>query len=171
MNFASFDPAQLVRRHCVIGWSGLALFSFTGLALEALHGLKVGMYLDVGAEPRRLLWTLAHAHGSMLSIVHLAFAAYLATTGGGSRASVGWTSRSLTAGLVLLPAGFGLGGIWLYGGDPGVGILLAPIGGGAFVVAMVAAAIDARRLGDGEEASAAPRRDPDSPAARRRGRR
>jgi hypothetical protein len=94
-----------------IGWGGLALFSVAGLLLEALHGLKVPMYLDVGVEPRRLLWTLAHAHGSLLSVVNLAFAFYLATTGGGSAGASRWASRLLWWGLLLLPAGFALGGV------------------------------------------------------------
>jgi hypothetical protein len=135
-----------VRRHVAIGWGGLALFSIAGLLLEALHGLKVPLYLDVGAEPRRLLWTLAHAHGSLLSIVNLAFAFYLSSTGGGAATATRRASRLLVGGLVLLPAGFALGGLWLHGGDPGIGILLAPIGGAAFVGAMIVLAIDSRNL-------------------------
>jgi len=37
-------------------------------------------------------------------------------------------STSLVAAGVLLPAGFFLGGVAFYGGDPGIGTVLVPIG-------------------------------------------
>ena len=37
---------------------------------------------------------------------------------------------------MLLPTGFFLGGIFIYGGDPGLGVLLVPIGGLLLVVAV-----------------------------------
>ncbi|MEZ4289439.1 MAG: hypothetical protein R3E53_02455 [Myxococcota bacterium] len=48
--------------------------------------------------------------------------------------------RALGAGSLLLPGGFLLGGVVVYEGDPGLGVLLAPVGAllvlaGAFVVA------------------------------------
>ena len=61
-------------RHFRFGWWSLLLFAAFGLALEALHGLKVGSYLSVSSVARRLMWTLAHAHGTLLSVVHLVFA-------------------------------------------------------------------------------------------------
>jgi hypothetical protein len=57
--------------------SGLwALFVFTalGLFLEALHGFKVGFYLDVDRETRRLLWRLCHAHGALLGLLNVVYA-------------------------------------------------------------------------------------------------
>ena len=41
----------------------------------------------------------------------------------------GWISTSLIAASTLLPGGFFLGGVAFYGGDPGLGVLLVPIGG------------------------------------------
>jgi hypothetical protein len=38
------------------------------------------------------------------------------------------TSSSLIAASVLLPGGFFLGGVTFYSGDPGVGVILVPIG-------------------------------------------
>jgi hypothetical protein len=38
-------------------------------------------------------------------------------------------SRCLLGALVLMPAGFFLGGLFFYGGDPGIGVLLVPPGG------------------------------------------
>jgi hypothetical protein len=42
----------------------------------------------------------------------------------------------LLAALVLLPGGFLLGGIYVYGGDPGPGVLLSPIGGALLFAAV-----------------------------------
>ena len=36
----------------------------------------------------------------------------------------------------MLPGGFFLGGVSFYGGDPGVGIALAPIGGLCLILAV-----------------------------------
>ena len=49
----------LVRRHLAIGWWCLLLFLSLGIALESLHGLKLGWYLDVSNSTRRLMLTLA----------------------------------------------------------------------------------------------------------------
>ncbi len=77
---------------------------------------------------RRLLWTLAHAHGALLSPVHAAFAfTYFAIpvllTGRQRLASALLMTAS-----VLLPGGFFLGGAFVYEGDPGLGIWLVPPG-------------------------------------------
>jgi hypothetical protein len=37
---------------------------------------------------------------------------------------------------VLLPTGFLLGGLFVYGGDPGVGVVLVPVGGALLVIAL-----------------------------------
>ena len=51
------------RRHVRFGWWSLLLFTTFGLILEVFHGFKVRAYLDLSTETRRLMWTLAHAHG------------------------------------------------------------------------------------------------------------
>ena len=51
--------------HLKLGWVWLLLFATLGLVLEGLHGLKAGFYLNVGMETRRLMWTLAHTHGTL----------------------------------------------------------------------------------------------------------
>ena len=55
----------------VWGWFLLAVSLPLGLTLEALHAMKVEVYL--GSELRRELWTLAHAHGAILGILCLVF--------------------------------------------------------------------------------------------------
>src|SRR5690606_12227628 len=44
-------------------------------------------------------------------------------------------SVSLDLASLLLPLGFFLGGLWHYAGDPGLGVLLVPVGGALLVVA------------------------------------
>ena len=63
--------SPLARRHLKIGWLAIAVFSMMGIALEAAHGFKLGLYLDVGNETRRLMWTLAHAHGTLLGLAQM----------------------------------------------------------------------------------------------------
>ena len=46
---------QLARRHARMGVVALLLFLTLGGALEALHGFKLGFYLDVGNEARLVL--------------------------------------------------------------------------------------------------------------------
>lgn len=116
-----------VRFHLRFGWWSLLAFLTLGVALEALHGFKVGFYLDIDNEVRRLTWTLAHAHGALLGLVHVALAATLHIA-----KPEGWGpilgSRAMTIASVLLPLGFFLGGIGTHGGDPGVGIVFVPVG-------------------------------------------
>jgi hypothetical protein len=99
-----------------------------GIVLESLHGLKLGFYLDVSNEARRLLWTLAHAHGTLLSLINLVFALTLPTIPAWPERSLHLASRCLLAGLVLMPVGFFLGGCFIHDGDPGLGVLLVPPG-------------------------------------------
>jgi len=117
----------LQRRHLQIGWWSLLGFLLLGMLLEALHGFKVGGYLNVSAAPRRLMWTLAHAHGTLLALVHLGFAATLPHLSAGLPAAR-WSSGCLMAGGFLVPSGFLLGGWFIRGGDPGIGVFLVPVG-------------------------------------------
>ncbi len=77
------------RHHLRFGWWLLLVFASAGLALELLHGFKVRAYLDVSNETRRLMWTLAHAHGTLLGLVHIVFGLSLAAVPDFSR---GWRS-------------------------------------------------------------------------------
>jgi len=126
--------ALLLRRHLKVGWTSLLLFMVLGLVLESLHAFKVGLYLDGDLETRRLMWTLAHAHGDLLGLIHLAFAAHLSRLQLRARESE-IASRLLLSATVLLPGGFFAGGIIVHGGDPGAGVLLAPVGAVALIAA------------------------------------
>jgi len=126
------DTARLTRRHFTLGWILLPTFMLLGLTLETLHGFKVQWYLSVANETRRFLWTLAHAHGVLVGLVNIAFALTLRALGGAGRAA-SIASTLVVCGSLLLPAGFLLGGIVVYGGDPGLFILLSPVGGALLI--------------------------------------
>src|SRR6185436_13976385 len=123
--------------------------------LEALHGFKVGAYLKVSNETRRLMWTLAHAHGTLLSVISLAFGFMV-------RLCPDWPARQrsvasicLRGAILLMPAGFFLGGLFIYSGDPGLGILLVPIGGLMLFIGVLLAARGAAHF-RGEPRSSGP---------------
>jgi len=124
------------RRHLLFGWWSLLLFATLGLALEALHGFKVRAYLDASSETRRLMWTLAHAHGTLLSLVHVAYALTLGGVPSLQPRRPALVSGSLIGASVLLPGGFFLGGVHFYAGDPGLGVLLVPVGAGLLLTAV-----------------------------------
>jgi hypothetical protein len=127
---------RLARRHHLIGWWGLFVFVTLGLVLETLHGVKADFYLDPAHRLRRLLWTLAHAHGTLLGVVHVCFAMGLAHFGRWTERGLRLASFFLTDALVLLPAGFFLGGVGHTEVDPSSGVLLVPVGA-LFLVAAV----------------------------------
>jgi hypothetical protein len=126
----------LARRHHLFGWIGLLIFLSLGGILETLHGFKVGAYLDLAHKVRRELWTLAHAHGTLLALVQIAFAAGVTTFGRWTAARLKLTSFLLLDAAVLMPAGFFFGGIGHGESDPSVGILLVPLGALALFVAV-----------------------------------
>jgi hypothetical protein len=126
------DLSRLARRHFAFGWWSLLLFLVLGIALEALHAFKVPWYLNEAYSARRLLWTLAHAHGVLLALVNVVFAIALRTFARWSPRLL--ASRCLLGASVLVPGGFALGGIDVHGGDPGYGIVLLPIGAALLVV-------------------------------------
>lgn len=113
-------------RHLRFGWWALTVYVGLGIGLETMHGFKIGWYLDVGNEARRLMFTLGHFHGTMLALVNIA--AGLTIRGVEDfklRPSVSW---ALIGAAVLLPGGFLLGGFVTYDGDPGTGVWLVPLG-------------------------------------------
>jgi len=132
----------LTRRHLRVGWIGLLVFATLGTVLEALHAFKAGAYLGAGNETRRLMWTLAHAHGVGLSLLQLGFAASLRLGFDDTSPRLERASRCLTWATLLLPAGFFFGGIGTYDGDPGLGIALAPIGVVALWIGILLVALE-----------------------------
>lgn len=146
---ASSSPRwpPLARLHFGWGWWSLAVFLTLGLVLELLHGFKVGFYLNVSSSTRRLMWTLAHAHGTLLGLVHIAFSLAVLRLDGWSPRSCGRASVSLRASSVLLPGGFFVGGISVYDGDPGLGVLAVPVGGALLLASVVLTCLAIRNHG------------------------
>ena len=134
------------RKHQRVGWWTLIVFLGLGFALEALHGLKVSWYLDVGMQPRRLMWTLAHAHGTLLALIHIVFAATLRT----ETCEAAWVRRAspcLLSSSILLPGGFFVGGLTVYGGDPNPAVVIVPIAALVLIAGAVCVALALERKG------------------------
>jgi hypothetical protein len=148
---------DFAQRHLRLGWWSLLVFLSLGILLESLHGFKIGFYMDLANATRRHVWTLAHAHGTLLALLNLVFAATLRLFCDGGERWLGLASACLIGATGLLPGGFFLGGVVIYAGDPGLGVLLVPIGG---LLLLVAVLCTARGL-----SAARPPRDGDRPAA------
>jgi len=123
------EPTVLAKSHLRLGWWTLLIFLTLGLGLEALHGFKVGAYLKVSNETRRLMWTLAHAHGTLLALINITFALTVRLLPEWAAKNRGLASVCLRGATLLMPVGFLLGGTFVYSGDPGLGIILVPVGG------------------------------------------
>src|SRR5438105_15040730 len=144
----SIPRAQTIKknanRNLRFGWWSLLVFLSLGATLEALHGFKIGWYVDVGNETRRLMFTLAHAHGTLLALVNIA-------AGLTARMVERFTLRpsvsfALIWAALLLPAGFFLGGIVIYDGDPGLGVWLVPVGAVLLFYGVARVAIELLKL-------------------------
>jgi len=134
------DVERASLRHFRIGYTGLAVFLTLGAVLETLHGFKVGFYVDADSETRRLMWRLAHAHGTLLSLLHVVYALTLRAVPG---AASPIASSGLTAALLPIAGGFFAGGASVAGGDPNPGIFLVPAG---FVALLVSVVVTARAM-------------------------
>jgi hypothetical protein len=128
--------------HLQFAWWSFLCFIVLGITLEVLHARKILWYLGQPSETRRLLWTLAHAHGALLSLVHVGFAfTYFVLQQEVTRRQR-LASALLIAASILLPGGFFLGGTFIYDGDPGLGIWLVPLGAIFLFVAVFMTATD-----------------------------
>jgi len=132
-------------RNLRFGWWSLLVFLSLGGMLEILHGFKIAWYVDVGNDMRRLMFTLAHAHGTALALVNIA-------AGLTARNVKHFTARSsVSFGLIwagiLFPVGFFLGGVVTYGGDPGLGIWLVPIAALLLFYSVLRIALDLSKSG------------------------
>ena len=134
-------PQRASRLHCRVGWWSLLLFLTLGSVLEVLFWLKLDWYVDAANETRRLMWRLAHAHGTLLGLIHLGFGITLNILQPTRELFGKISSRCLLAAGLLLPGGFVLGGLVVYGGDPGIGILLVPVGAVFLFIAVLLSAL------------------------------
>src|SRR5213082_4226155 len=140
----AIPAVQEGERNLRFGWWLLLVFLAVGAILEALHGFKIGWYVDVRNETRRLMFTLAHAHGTLLALVNIAAGLTGRNVDRFSlRPSV---SFALFWAAILLPAGFFLGGIVIYDGDPGLGVWLVPVGAILLFYSIARIALDLSKL-------------------------
>ena len=146
---AATTAVDYTRRHLRFGWWSLLFFLTLGFVLELLHGFKVGMYLDVSNETRRLMWTLAHAHGGLLGLIHILFGLSVRVVPEIGVDIARPISQSLIGASILLPGGFFLGGVTFYSGDPGLGIVVVPVGGVLLMTAVYLIARAGRAIGPG----------------------
>jgi hypothetical protein len=140
----------VARRHHLVGWGGLLLFLSLGAVLEFLHGFKLGFYLD--HRIRREMWTLAHAHGTLLALIQIGFAAGLMHFGRWTPGRLKLVSFFLIDAAVLIPLGFFLGGVSPSEGDPWLGVLLVPPGALLLFVAVVGIIVSAWQGQEADEA-------------------
>lgn len=124
------------------GFGALLVFAALGLALEFLHAFKVGEYLDVGNDARRLLWRLAHAHGALLGVLNICHAL---TVRAWPQLDDRTSERCLLAALLLMPLGFFLGGVFAQGADPGASVGLAAAGAVALLFGLGRIALRLRK--------------------------
>jgi hypothetical protein len=122
------------------GLWGLALWLSFGLLLEGLIGFRTPAYLL--DNMRRDLFRLAHAHGTVFSIV-LLISALLVERGLLHPPVI--AVRLLQIGTVLMPVGFLLGGLWHIETDPNLFILLSPLGGLLIIFSVIAIAFSYRK--------------------------
>ena len=97
------------------------------------------------------MWTLAHAHGTLLAVVHIVFGLEPGGVPGAERAASADHVPVPVAASVLLPGGFFLGGVAFYSGDPGLGVLLVPAGAVLLLLALFYMARETGSLGDSRE--------------------
>lgn len=114
-----------------------------GAFLECLHAFKFGFYLDPAHRLRRELWTLAHAHGTLLALVQIALASGLIHFGSWTIGRLRLVSFFMIDAALLIPLGFFLGGLFPSEGDPWVGILLVPAGALLLVIAVALTVLSA----------------------------
>lgn len=123
------------------GWWALLCYLTLGFTLEILHGLKIPWYLEF--ETRRLMWTLGHAHGALLALINIVFGIMLRVLAIRPTVWQKTASISLVIATILLPGGFFLGGLHVYGADPGIGVLLVPLGAASLFIGVLLTAIKA----------------------------
>ena len=134
------DAQPWVRSAVFQGFVGIAVWMTFGLLLEGLIGYKIPAYLQ--DELRRELFRLAHAHGTLLSLLLLVAALAI------DRFNITVPRIAqllLRVGVVVLPLGFLVAGVWHYESDPGIAIWLVPFAAVLIIFGLVAIALSARQ--------------------------
>ena len=138
------DISYYQAKHLSFGWKALLVFLLLGATLETLHGFKIGWYLDVANETRRLLWTLSHAHGALIALVNILYAVSLPLMASLAD-KIPLVSNLLIAANILMPGGFFLAGIVVYRGDPGISIIVALVGAACLILSVLIISLKVHR--------------------------
>ena len=127
------ESSPLRRAHLRLGWLSLLVGVVAGVVVEGLLGFR---WAGIVSDPlRRELLRLAHFHAGLLGLVNLVYAGFAEPPGVSARLRR-TASRALRWGTVALPSGFLLGGLWHPEGDPGLGIVLVPLGAAGIALAV-----------------------------------
>jgi hypothetical protein len=129
-----------VRSAAFQSFVGVAVWLTFGLVLEGFLGYKTPAYLQDNV--RRELFRLAHAHGTLLSLLLLvsALACDRFDLDVGRAGQV-----SLRIGVTVLPLGFLMAGVWHYESDPGLAIWLVPVSAVMVLFGLVTIAMSFRQ--------------------------
>jgi hypothetical protein len=149
----SNPQAALIARHWRFGWWALLVFVLVGGSLELLHAFKVDAYLNADQETRRLMWRLGHAHGGLFALLNILFAARPSLDRSTLPKKLQFASKCLLLASVLIPSGFLLGGAVTYDGDPGLGVMLVPLGAALMACAVFLIALGGKQRTQPEERS------------------
>jgi hypothetical protein len=132
------ESSLLRRAHLRLGWLSLLVGVVAGVVVEGLLGFR---WAGIVSDPlRRELLRLAHFHAGLLGLVNLVYAGFTEPPGLSARMRRA-ASRALRWGTLALPSGFLLGGLWHPEGDPGLGIVLVPLGAAGVALAVALQAL------------------------------
>jgi ABC-type iron transport system FetAB permease component len=113
-------------------WISLAVWIAFGILLEGFSAFRSAVLLD--DYIRRDMFRLAHSHGTLLNLLLVSAAICARLDLIRLRRS---SSISLRTSVVLLPLGFFLAGVWHFKDEPGLAILLVPVGAVLLLVAAI----------------------------------
>ena len=122
---ANKPPSVPGKRNLRAGWWTLLVFVCLGILLEIGLGFRGHFYMDVSQQTRRLMWRLAHAHGTLLALLNIMYGLIAVQSSNGGQQ---FGSRALLAASWLIPSGFFLAGLFAYQSTPGLATLLIPPG-------------------------------------------
>jgi hypothetical protein len=122
------------------GLIGLGVWMSFGLLLEGLIAFRIPYYLSDAVT--REMFRLAHAHGTLLSLILVTVGLTVKAGYVSPAAIVTWMLRT---GSILMPVGFLLGGIGNTANDPSPLVFLAPMGGIMIIFGIVTCVISFKR--------------------------
>ncbi|MFP6619845.1 MAG: hypothetical protein VB877_10900 [Pirellulaceae bacterium] len=115
-------------RNLQVGWWTLLVFVCLGVLLELNLSFRSHFYMDASQHMRRLMWRLAHAHGTLLALLNIIFGIYACHLSRPGVPNQEFAASCLQSAGFLVPGGFFLAGLFAYQSTPGLATLLIPLG-------------------------------------------